>query len=159
MSEQTKLTSPFELLEELKGEIGISSTPMFDPAEEKAAEARQRPAEKAETPKSEESTAGSDELKASQSSAENDSAGRSSICKKRSFTVPDAVKENLQLSELFERVNNLLGGADAPANEFRPRSPESIEETGLTQRGSRETGAQVSPAKRVGDRSADLRSD
>src|SRR5690606_6412143 len=47
-------------------------------------------------------------------------------------TVPEAVKTNLKLSELFERVNTLLGACASPDNEYRPRSPESIPETGLT---------------------------
>jgi hypothetical protein len=44
------------------------------------------------------------------------------------------VKRNSRLSELFERVNTLLGGnaSQDPEQPFRPKAPEALEETGLT---------------------------
>jgi len=51
----------------------------------------------------------------------------------RDMMVPAAVQGNSQLAELFDRVHNLLGhhqaDADAP---FRPETPETLEQTGLT---------------------------
>ena len=46
----------------------------------------------------------------------------------------DAVRGNDQLSELFDRVKGLLGGGDntGDSGQFRPASPESLAETGLT---------------------------
>jgi hypothetical protein len=46
---------------------------------------------------------------------------------------PDAVKGNAQLTDLFDRVHNLLGPSQALANQaFRPNEPTSLEETRLT---------------------------
>ena len=44
------------------------------------------------------------------------------------------VKRNSRLSELFDRVNTLLGGnaAQDPGQPFRPKAPETLEETGLS---------------------------
>jgi hypothetical protein len=44
------------------------------------------------------------------------------------------VKRNSRLSELFDRVNNLLGSTSQqdPQQPFRPKAPETLEETGLT---------------------------
>ena len=43
------------------------------------------------------------------------------------------VKRSSRLSELFERVNTLLGsGSQSPGEAFRPKAPETLEETGLT---------------------------
>lgn len=123
MSDKTRLASPLELLEELKAEIGISSTPTIGTL-----------------PLDDEDIA---PVSGGHSRAVRDhvdgelreefvKAGRGAVCKKRAFTVPESARENLQLSELFERVNNLLGGADGPDDEFRPKSPLSIEQTGLT---------------------------
>ncbi len=46
----------------------------------------------------------------------------------------DAVRGNDQLSELFDRVKGLLGGGDnsGDSGQFRPASPETLAETGLT---------------------------
>ena len=47
--------------------------------------------------------------------------------------IPKAVKGNSQLSELFDRVNDLLGsGPDDSDQAFRPAVPETLEETQLT---------------------------
>lgn len=47
--------------------------------------------------------------------------------------LPDAVKEGSQLSELFDRVHNLLGGQEeGPDTSFSPQAPETIEQTRLT---------------------------
>lgn len=46
---------------------------------------------------------------------------------------PIAMKRNSRLTELFDRVNNLLGDAKAGADTpFLPRTPETLQETGLT---------------------------
>jgi hypothetical protein len=129
MSEQSKLTSPLELLEELKDEIGISSTPMVAALDEAVEE--RKPRQKRPQPR----PAGKEEplvSEAEPTKVQRLNVGRGAVCKTRAFTVPDAVKDNLKLSELFERVNTLLGACASPDNEFRPRSPESIAETGLT---------------------------
>lgn len=44
------------------------------------------------------------------------------------------VKRNSRLSELFDRVNTLLGGnaQQDPQQPFQPKAPETLEETGLT---------------------------
>ncbi len=57
--------------------------------------------------------------------------GRGSVTGPRPFSLPEAVRNDSQLAELFERVNNLLGGSRAEVGEFRPQVPESLEETGL----------------------------
>ncbi len=45
---------------------------------------------------------------------------------------PDVVKDNVQLTELFDRVHTLLGDSQADAQQpFRPKVPESLEETCL----------------------------
>ncbi len=45
---------------------------------------------------------------------------------------PESVKSNPRLSDLFDRVNTLLGEAEIDPNEtFRPKIPETLEETGL----------------------------
>src|SRR5690606_1575609 len=59
-------------------------------------------------------------------------AGRGAACRRRSLTLPDAALGNSQLSELFERVNNLLGGSGVGDDEFYPTCPESLEEASLT---------------------------
>jgi hypothetical protein len=128
MPEQSKLTSPLELLEELKDEIGISSTPVIEAEDDVEDGDRLPPRRRAQAKRSNEPMVS--EAEASKEQKLN--VGRGAVCKTRAFTVPDAVKDNLQLSELFERVNTLLGGCASPDNEFRPRSPESIAETGLT---------------------------
>jgi len=47
--------------------------------------------------------------------------------------IPEVVKDNSQLSELFDRVNDLLGsGPDDSDQVFRPGAPETLEETQLT---------------------------
>src|SRR5690606_27750178 len=128
MSEQSKLTNPLELLEELKDEIGISSTPVIDARDDTADNPQS-------TSRRSSDTEASDEPMVSEAEASKEqklNVGRGAVCKTRAFTVPDAVKDNLQLSELFERVNSLLGGCASPDNEFRPRCPESIADTGLT---------------------------
>lgn len=43
------------------------------------------------------------------------------------------LKRHSHLSELFERVNKLLGSQDKNDGPYRPRSPESLDETRLTQ--------------------------
>ncbi len=53
------------------------------------------------------------------------------VSKPKPFSLPEAVRSNSQLAELFERVNELLGGSRAEVGEFRPPVPESLEETGL----------------------------
>jgi hypothetical protein len=44
------------------------------------------------------------------------------------------VKRNSRLTELFDRVNTLLGGnaGQQPGEPFRPKAPETLEDTGLT---------------------------
>jgi len=46
--------------------------------------------------------------------------------------VPPVAGANSHLTELFERVNMLLGGSKASDGVFRPHAPESLQETGLT---------------------------
>ncbi len=60
-------------------------------------------------------------------------SGRGGVVRRRRIRTPDVVRGNAHLSELFDRVNSLLG--DSPSNEeetFRPRVPESLQQTGLT---------------------------
>ena len=59
-------------------------------------------------------------------------SGRGGIAQKRMHTVPDAAQGNSQLSELFERVSNLLGGSGVGDGEFCPRAPESLADARLT---------------------------
>ncbi len=59
-------------------------------------------------------------------------SGRGGICQKRTMTVPVAAHGNSHLSELFERVSNLLGGSGVGDGEFCPKSPESLDEALLT---------------------------
>ncbi|MGE3317049.1 MAG: AAA family ATPase, partial [Planctomycetaceae bacterium] len=62
-------------------------------------------------------------------SGEEASSRRSSA---RKSTAPP-VKNNARLSELFDRVNSLLGGKGADGSEtFRPACPETLDQTGLT---------------------------
>ena len=44
---------------------------------------------------------------------------------------PDAIRGNEHLEELFARVNLLLGNQEDPDEPFRPRVPETLEQTGL----------------------------
>jgi predicted ATPase with chaperone activity len=51
---------------------------------------------------------------------------------KKYLATPDFVKDDTRLTELFERVNDLLGGKNGRHGEpFRPATPETLEETGL----------------------------
>jgi hypothetical protein len=59
-------------------------------------------------------------------------AGRGAVCQSRALTLPGAIRNHSQLSELFERVNNLLGGGRIGDGAFLPRCPESLEEARLT---------------------------
>ncbi|MGE0376630.1 MAG: AAA family ATPase [Planctomycetaceae bacterium] len=59
-------------------------------------------------------------------------SGRGAVCRPRSVTVPNAARGNSQLFELFERVNNLLGGTNVSADAFHPACPESLEKARLT---------------------------
>ncbi len=59
-------------------------------------------------------------------------SGRGGVCQARSFSLPGAAQGNSQLSELFERVNNLLGGSGIGDEEFCPACPSSLEEAQLT---------------------------
>ncbi len=45
---------------------------------------------------------------------------------------PRAATANPRLSELFDRVHDLLGGKKSEAEAFLPRAPETLEQTGLT---------------------------
>lgn len=58
------------------------------------------------------------------------SSGKTS---EKAAPTPEAVRTNAHLSDLFERVNKLLGESNAnPDEPFRPRAPQALEETGLT---------------------------
>ena len=49
------------------------------------------------------------------------------------MTIPEAVKDNSKLSDLCDRVENLLGGPKLNSDEpFRPLEPETLEEIQLT---------------------------
>lgn len=45
---------------------------------------------------------------------------------------PKAANGNARLSQLFDRVNDLLGGKKQETERFLPRAPESLEQTGMT---------------------------
>ncbi|MBX3437049.1 MAG: AAA family ATPase [Planctomycetaceae bacterium] len=66
------------------------------------------------------------------SAAQYQNAGRGAVTRQRAVTIPDAVRGNSQLSELFERVNNLLGGTNVSDEKFYPTSPETLDEARLT---------------------------
>ncbi len=59
-------------------------------------------------------------------------SGRGGVAQRRSHTIPDAAQGNSQLSELFERVSNLLGGSGIGDDEFCPRAPETLADARLT---------------------------
>ena len=59
-------------------------------------------------------------------------SGRGGVVRRRKAT-PDVVRGNTHLSELFDRVNVLLGDESVEEEEeFRPRAPETLAQTGLT---------------------------
>src|SRR3984957_9286309 len=74
----------------------------------------------------------------SQESAQSDDAANENagegISSGHSAYIGHYVKRNSRLSELFDRVNALLGGngTQQPGQPFRPKAPETLEETGLT---------------------------
>jgi predicted ATPase with chaperone activity len=45
---------------------------------------------------------------------------------------PRGMSNNARLSQLFDRVNELLGGRNVESERFLPRAPETLEETGMT---------------------------
>ncbi|MCA9025211.1 MAG: AAA family ATPase [Planctomycetaceae bacterium] len=59
-------------------------------------------------------------------------SGRGGISQKRKLTIPDAAQGNSHLSELFERVSNLLGGSGVGDGEYCPKCPDSLEEARLS---------------------------
>jgi hypothetical protein len=60
-------------------------------------------------------------------------SGRGGVVRRR-MTTPDVVRSHAQLAELFDRVNSLLGDAPGDGDEtFRPRAPETLAQTGLTE--------------------------
>ena len=48
------------------------------------------------------------------------------------FGKPKGASGNARLSQLFDRVNDLLGGKKQEGEKFIPKAPESLEETGMT---------------------------
>jgi hypothetical protein len=48
------------------------------------------------------------------------------------LATPEAAQGNSQLTDLFDRVNNLLGPGDSDTEAFRPLTPETLEDTQLT---------------------------
>jgi len=60
-------------------------------------------------------------------------SGRGGVVRRRRLQTPEVVRNHAQLAALFDRVNTLLGDeADEPDEAFRPRAPETLAQTGLT---------------------------
>jgi hypothetical protein len=77
------------------------------------------------------------ELESRESSDDDTAANEGSRDRTTSAPSPyvgNYIKRNSRLSELFDRVNMLLGsnGQQEPGQPFRPKAPETLEETGLS---------------------------
>ncbi|AMV16660.1 hypothetical protein VT03_02145 [Planctomyces sp. SH-PL14] len=60
-------------------------------------------------------------------------SGRCGVVKNRTAPSADIVRGNKQLEDLFNRVNLLLGDNGDIGDAYKPRVPESVAETGLTE--------------------------
>jgi hypothetical protein len=60
-------------------------------------------------------------------------SGRGGVVRKRRAETPDAIRGHRHLEALFERVNSLLGDTNAHEEGFRPKIPQDLQETGLTE--------------------------
>lgn len=60
-------------------------------------------------------------------------SGRCGVVKNRTASSADIVRGNKQLEDLFNRVNLLLGDNGDIGDAYKPRVPESVAETGLTE--------------------------
>ena len=60
-------------------------------------------------------------------------SGRCGVVKTKRGETPDVVRGNKQLEELFNRVNVLLGDNGEIEDGFKPKVPQTIDDTGLTE--------------------------
>ncbi len=96
------------------------------PAEDKAWKKQQRKKQAEDEPASENPVVSDDDAATDEEAANDES-------EKQSGNSRPAVRHNLELTELFSRVNDLLGGGSANADEpFQPVETETLQETGLT---------------------------
>jgi hypothetical protein len=97
----------------------------------------QPPAESAETPPlADESAEAAPEGTAESAAGEEDeeyvNSGRGGVVRRRRAETPDAIRGHRHLEALFERVNSLLGD-NGQEEGFRPKIPQDLAETGLTE--------------------------
>jgi hypothetical protein len=118
-----KLT-PAEFLAALKGRKPpkrAAAKPSDDVDDLDLSDLQQKGAENSEEPRADDQD---DEVNDAVSSGDHPSGSR---------YMGHYVKRNSRLSELFDRVNTLLSGTQQdPLQTFRPKAPETLEETGLT---------------------------
>lgn len=73
-----------------------------------------------------------DDKQSSNDADSRDGALGTTTSQDRIAAVPDVVKSRRDLTDLFQRVNTLLGGhSDDPEHTFQPHAPDTIEDTGL----------------------------
>ncbi|MBX3443367.1 MAG: AAA family ATPase [Planctomyces sp.] len=78
--------------------------------------------------------AASDHEAAESSACEYVNSGRGGVVRRRRVETPEAIRGHEHLAALFERVNSLLGDAVGEQEEgFRPRVPQTLQESGLTE--------------------------
>jgi predicted ATPase with chaperone activity len=120
--------SPTELLAHIRGKSTAEPEDFSSPA---TAVAELEPvAESAAEPASESHETDAD----GEEPGEFVNSGRGGVVRKRRMEALDAVKGHRHLEALFERVNSLLGESSASTEEgFRPRVPQTLHDTGLTE--------------------------
>jgi hypothetical protein len=134
MSDGDSKVSPGEYLDQLQGAESVvcadtDGSDLIDDLDLDFSHLGDLPGDPADEPTDDDDISLVAEIEAAETPADNDASKPAP-----SLTpTPDAVKGNAQLTDLFDRVHNLLGPSQASANQaFRPNEPTSLEETLLT---------------------------
>ncbi len=136
MSNEEKTLSPIEYLAMLKAQIAEdqNTPPASSPAEEKVEEIQ----EIIESDTLAKEISGDSQPNSNtekQTEAPEVSGKEPVILASNTITkaeLPDVIKRNSQLSELFDRVNDLMGDGTESDEAFLPKVPTTLEETNLT---------------------------